>query len=187
MSDPLGALPGASFSGLVELSGGGVCGMITLRGDLASPALAGALGDVLGAGIPAQRRIHGGKGGSAAWMSPDELLLIVDYPRVAGVIAALETALAGEFFTLADVSDARAVFTLSGAQARDVLAKLCPVDFAAFETGEIRRTRAAQVAAAIWRSGDEDFTLVCFRSVAQYMWDLLCTAAKPGSEVGLYR
>ena len=45
-------------------------------------------------------------------------------------------------------------FTLTGAQAGDALAKLCPVDFSALTTGDIRRTRAAQVAAAIWVSGE---------------------------------
>jgi sarcosine oxidase, subunit gamma len=68
-----------------------------------------------------------------------------------------------------------------------VLAKACPIDFAEFPVGAIRRTRAAQVAAAVWRDAEDEFTLVCFRSVAQYMWDLLTTLARPGGEVGLYR
>ena len=187
MSEPVSALNGLRSSGMVTLAEAGLKGMITLRGDLADPRLAAALNAELGCTVPARRRLAAGAGGSALWMSPDELLLITDHARAGALVAALESALAGGFFTLADVSDARAVFTLEGAQARDVLAKICPVDFSDFEPGEVRRTRAAQVAAALWRASEDEFTLVCFRSVAQYMWDLLETVSRPGGEVGLYR
>ncbi|MFN3953513.1 MAG: sarcosine oxidase subunit gamma [Pararhodobacter sp.] len=187
MSEPVSALNGARSGGMVELAEAGLHGMITLRGDLSDPRLAAALDAALGCPVPVQRRLATGRQGSALWMSPDELLLITDYAQAGARLKALEAALAEGFFTLADVSDARAVFTLEGAQARDVLAKICPVDFADFALGEVRRTRAAQIAAALWRSGEDEFTLVCFRSVAQYMWDLLGTVARPGGEVGLYR
>jgi len=186
MSDAISALPGMRYRGMVDLAEGGLRGMITLRGDLASTHMAKALHDATGAAMPAQRRVTTGARGAIAWMSPDELLVMVEHAQVAEIIAALETALEGEFASVADVSDARAVFTLSGAQSCDVLAKICPVDFTSFEIGEIRRTRAAQVAAAVWREGESAFTLVCFRSVARYMADLLCAVSAPGGEVGLY-
>ncbi len=187
MSDPRSALPGAHYAGLVALAEAGPRGMITLRGDLSSGVVAAAVKAATGADMPAQRRIATGANGSVAWMSPDELLVMVDHPAAPASVVAMGAALKGEFATVADVSDARAVFTVTGAQARDVLGKLCPVDFADFEVGEIRRTRAAQVAAAVWRSDTETFTLICFRSVAQYMFDLLSTVAQPGGEVGFYR
>lgn len=186
MSESISALPGFHFSGLVSVAEAGPRGMITLRGDLSLPALAQAVQHVIGATLPGQRQVTQGTGGTIAWMSPDELLILVDHARAAPVTAALEAALAGEFVTLADVSDARAVFTISGAQSCDVLAKFCPVDFAALRPGEIRRTRAAQIAAALIRDDMERFTLICFRSVAGYMKDLLTTASAPGGEVGLY-
>jgi len=85
------------------------------------------------------------------------------------------------------VSDARASFRLEGQHAREVLAKLCPVDLAldAFVEGMFRRTRMAQVPAAFWLCEDEAFQIVCFRSQARYVFDLLCVAAQPGSEVGV--
>ena len=61
--------------------------------------------------------------------------------------------------------------------------KLCPVDMAGLAEGEIRRTRAAQVAAAFWKSGPEEFTLVSFRSVAGYVMGLLDVSARAGSEI----
>ena len=101
--------------------------------------------------------------------------------------AALAQALAGHFATVADVSDARAVFTVSGPLWRDALAKLCPVDFATLDEGALRRTRAAQVAAAILVTAPDEARVICFRSVGQYMFDLLSGAARPGSEPALYR
>jgi sarcosine oxidase subunit gamma len=56
------------------------------------------------------------------------------------------------------------------------------VDFVTLAPGELRRTRAAQVAAAFWREGD-GYTLVCFRSVAGYVMGLLSHSALPGSEL----
>ena len=187
MPDTTSALPGFHYEGLVRVAEAGARGMITLRGDLAAPGLAQALRAHLGAPMPGQRRVTKGAGGEVAWMSPDELLILTGHAAVPTMIAALEGATADEFVTLADVSDARAVFTIEGVQARDVLAKICPVDFAALQPGQIRRTRAAQVAAALICEDDDHFTLICFRSVAHYMADLLATVSAPGGAVGLYR
>lgn len=178
------ALPGARYEGFVTVTEAGLRGMITLRGDLAG--LAGAIKDATGCAVPAQRRVERAGDKAVAWMSPDELLILCDYVDAPGLTASLTQALDGQFATVANVSDARAVFTVTGAQTGDALAKLCPVDFGAMTTGDIRRTRAAQVAAAIWVSGEGEMTLVCFRSVAQYMFDLMSRAAQPGSEPQLY-
>ena len=88
------------------------------------------------------------------------------------------------------MSDARAVFTLEGegAAIRNVLAKLTPADLrpASLPVGEVRRTRFAQVPAAFWLAEEGRAELVCFRSVAIYVFGLLKNAAEPGSEVGYF-
>ena len=178
------ALSQAEFKGLVTVREAGLHGMITLRGDL--DALAGPVRQVTGLDIPATRKLVQSGDMALGWMSPDELLLMLPHDQAAATSAALQAALAEVFATVANVSDARAVFTLSGTKAADVLAKLCPVDFRTLHPGDIRRTRAAQVAAAIWVSAADEMTVVCFRSVATYMFDLLSTAARPGSDPALY-
>lgn len=187
MPEPQSALAGARAEGFATVAEIGPLGMITLRGTLASPALAAAL-QAQGLPVPAPRRIETAGEKSAAWMSPDELLLVLPYTQVPATLAALTQALAGEHALAVDVSDARAVFRISGPRAREVLAKLCPVDLApgAFGPGELRRSRAAQVACAFWMSGAEEFTLVCFRSVAAYVFGLLSTSAATGGEVGAF-
>lgn len=186
MSDPQSALGGAVYQGYLTVKDAGAQGMLTLRGDHA--ALAAAVKAATGQGVPAQRQIEGGLGGGAAWASPDELLLFCDYGGAGEALEKARKALEGEHFLAADVSDARAVFSLEGPGIRDLLAKLCPADLSpdALPTGEFRRSHIGQVAAAFWLESEERATVVCFRSVAQYMFDLLSKAAEPGSELGYF-
>lgn len=188
MAEAVSALGGARFDGLATIEEAGPTGMITLRGDLSSKEVKAAVKKVVGLGIPAQRQALSGQGTAALWMSPDELLLMCPYTQVAGTIATLEEALVGQHFLALNVSDARALLRISGGGARETLAKLCPVDLseAAFTPGMVRRTRMAQVPAAFWLDEGGTFHLVCFRSVAEYAFNLLKTAALPGGEVGVY-
>ncbi|MDF1718133.1 MAG: sarcosine oxidase subunit gamma family protein [Antarcticimicrobium sp.] len=187
MTAPITALGGARHDGLARIEEVGLHGMITLRGDLASKAVKAAVMAATGAKLPGQRGVVRGKSGTAIWMSPDELLLC-PYAEVDATLGKVTAALGTAHALAVDVSDARAMLTVSGPAAREVLAKLCPVDFApgAFGPGMVRRTRMAQVPAAIWMEQDESFRVICFRSVARYVFDLLGVAAQPGSGVGVY-
>jgi sarcosine oxidase, subunit gamma len=182
MSDPVSALSGASYDGFAAVREIGPLGMITLRAKPGTPGLEAAIRAATGCGLPSVRRITHAGDRSAAWMSPDEYLLVVPYATVAAALAALTQGLQGQHFLAVDVSDARAVFRIEGAKADQVLRKLSPVDFDTLEPDEIRRSRAAQVAAAFWRD-ETGFTLVCFRSVAGYVMGLLGTSARPGAEL----
>lgn len=183
MSDIRSALPGAEYQGYVTVREAGPCGMITLRGDLSAEPLPTVLQDIAGQSVPSTRQVTVTGEHAVAWMSPDEVLLMLPYADAPAMTAALQSALGGAFTTVANVSDARAVFHIVGPRAAEVLAKLCPVDTRALRTGEIRRTRAAQVACAIWSPEPEVFVLICFRSVAQYVFDVLSVAARPSGEV----
>ena len=153
-------------------------GMITLRGDLAAAKLRKVVKTVTGQGVPEAGQYLGDRASGVAWMSPDELLLMVPYEQVADGLMALDAALAGSHYLAVDVSDARAVFTIEGPCAREALARLCPVDFHvdAFKAGDFRRTRMAQIAAAVWMH-EGGFGVVCFRSVADYAESILRNAA----------
>ncbi len=183
MSDAVSALDGKAYTGFASVAEAGLQGMITLRGDLKSAKMKKAVKAATGSVMPAPRRIVLKDGKGAGWMSPDELLILVPYDAVKAAVEALEKALAGEHALVADVSDARAMFRIKGPKAAEVLMKLCPVDFATLAEGELRRTRAAQVAAALWRSEPDEFTLVSFRSVAGYVFGVLERSSRAGSEL----
>lgn len=181
MSDPVPALQGAGFEGPVAwLRAVPPRGMVTLRGDLSDPRLGAAVHAVTNCVMPARRGITRDDGGAAvAWMSPDEVLILVDHAAAGATVASLREALAGGHHLAVDVSDARAVLEIGGPGVREVLARLCPADLspAAFGPGEVRRTRLAQVPAAFWMDTTGTVTLVCFRSVARYAFDVLQQAA----------
>ena len=184
MSNLVSALNGVKSKGFAEVQELGLSGMITLRGDLASKEMAACMKS-LGAAVPETRKVAFGGAVSVAWMSPDELLVLCDYAKTQEVQAQISDALAGTHFLAEAVSDARAYFRISGKAAHEALAKVMPVDFSEFEAGDFRRSRLSQVAAAVWKTQNGDFELVCFRSVAQYVFDVLTTASVAGSEVGV--
>lgn len=188
MFNAVSALDGASFNGFARIEEAGLRGMITLRGDLGSTAVKNAATGVAGVDMPGPREANcvGEKG--IAWMSPDELLVLAPYDEAEQTTGVIARALAGEHALVANVSDARTMIYVSGDGGREVLAKLSPADMHsdAFRPGQIRRTRLAQVPAAFWMRDAETFEVICFRSVADYVFGLLKNAANPGSEVGYF-
>lgn len=188
MSDPISALNHASFDGLAKVSEIGLQGMITLRGDLAAKPVKSAATGATGAKMPGVNAVTLKGDNGLCWMSPDELLVLCPYADVQTTLDKMTKTLATTHALAVNVSDARAVFRVSGPSAREVLAKLCPVDLApsAFKPGMLRRTRMAQVPAAFWMVDDETFQVVCFRSVADYVFGILKAAAHKGSQVGYF-
>lgn len=172
-----------SFSGLVDIVDQGLTGMLTLRANL--PEATAALADA-GVDMPGQGACRNG----VLWMSPDEVMILCDYDAAEARAAALVTALGDRHSLVVNVSDARAMFRITGndSHIREVLAKLSPADLhkAAFPVGQVRRTRLAQVAAAFWFEAEGDARLICFRSVSDYVFGLLSNAAAEGSEVGFF-
>ena len=187
MSDPVTALKGAKgTAGFATVTEIGPVGMITLRGDFANKAVVKAAVAASGMTFPEQRRCATQGDQGMAWMSPDEVLIMCPYAEVHDRLENLQTALAKHHALAVNVSDARAVFRVRSPKVREVVAKVAPVDMdeAAFTIGMFRRTRFAQVPAAFWMPEADVIQVVCFRSVAQYMFDILNNAAKTGSEVG---
>lgn len=183
MRDPVAPLGNASFDGFCKIREIGPLGMISLRAKPDVAELAAAVKAAVGTAVPAQRRVEIAGAKACGWMSPDEYILILPYAETGAAMAAIAKEMGSAHHLAAVVSDARAVFRVEGDKAAQVLAKLCPVDFETLAEGELRRTRAAQVAAAFWKDGN-GFTVVCFRSVASYMMGLLTHSATPGSEIG---
>lgn len=182
MSEPVSALNGRTAAGEVTIREAGLRGMIVLRGDLSDKKLRAVCTGVAGVDFPDQGQANcvGEKG--LCWMSPDEVLVLVPYADVARDIGLIDKALNGTHYLAENVSDARAVIFVEGAFCREVVAKLAPADLHpdTFKPGDFRRTRLGQVAAAFWMRDANSFEVICFRSVANYTFDLLAASAKAG-------
>lgn len=176
MSENLGSemLPLATIT---EVSG---LGMVLIRADLARAG--DAIAEAAGVPIPAPTRFTFDGARWLGWMSPDELLLILPVAETAGALAALTDALAGEHALVTDVSDMRCVFDVAGRKPAQALAKLCPVDLDALPMDGVRRTRAAQVACALWRQG-ACWRIIAFRAVRDYLAGVLAAASAPGTDL----
>lgn len=188
MSEAVSALDGLVWDqGIARIEEVGPQGMITLRGDLGSGTIKDLATGVTSVDMPGQSEANCVADRGICWMSPDELLILCSYEDVAMNLQRIQKGLGDAHALAVDVSEARATFRISGDHVREVLAKLVPVDLSteAFKDGMFRRTRMAQVPAAFWMCNDHMVQIVCFRSHAQYVFDLLKTAAAPGSEVNL--
>ncbi|MBM1688876.1 sarcosine oxidase subunit gamma [Sulfitobacter geojensis] len=189
MSEPMTALNGVSdTTGIATVTELGPRGMITLRGDMSAKPIVKAAVAAGGVTLPEQGHCATEGSGGMAWMSPDEVLILCDYDTVLDRLADLQGKLAKHHALAVNVSDARAMFQITGPHVREVMAKLSPVDMHPDQfTGTMfRRTRIAQVPAAFWMPDDQTVQIICFRSVAQYVFDVLNMAAQAGSEVGYF-
>ena len=189
MSELRSALPDARYEGVVTVEEAGLQGMITLKGDLAATKVRNVATGLTGVDVPGQGEANcvGEKG--ILWMAHDELMILVPYAEVSGAMDQIRTALKGTHYLAENVSDARAVFRILGAGGREVLAKLTPADLrpGALGTGRLRRTRLAQVPAAFWFRDETTIELIAFRSVADYVFDLLTVAANPDAKLDFFQ
>ena len=188
MSDPVSTLNRATAEAgqTIRIADRGPVGQVTLRGDLSSAALQAAVTKATGMGVPGPLMAAFDEDTGAVWMSPDELLLFTEYTQADELAAAFGKALGGQHHMALNISDARAVITLSGAGVAEVLAKGAPLDLSAsaFPTGTARRTHIGGVAVGFWRKAENEWEIVCFRSFARHLFDWLVAASKEGSEVG---
>lgn len=189
MSNAVSALNGATWTqGIATVTEVPLQGMMTLRGQLTDAKVKKAAMNATSLEMPGQGQANCVDDRGICWMSPDELLVLCPYEAVSTNLEQMQAVLGDVHSLCVDVSDARAVFDLSGPNAREVLAKLVPVDLAPdkFTSGMFRRTRMAQVPAAFWLHDTDRFRIICFRSQAQYVFDLLCAAAQTGSDVRIF-
>ena len=120
--------------------------------------LSTALKKAHGMALPAPNRTTGKAGGRAVWFGHGMILLQG---------AKADKSLA-KHAALTDQSDGWAVVRLTGTGARDVLARLTPVDLrdSVFKRGHTARTELAHMMASITRMGAQSWQIMVFRGFA---------------------
>lgn len=155
--------------------------VLNLRGP-AAETFARGVEEVFGVAPPLEpNRWAGGGDRAAAWLGPDEWLLVVSGGDARDIERALRKAFAEEpWFSVTDVSHNYTALRLSGPRARELLAKGCALDLHAsvFGAGACAQTLLARARVTL-RALDGSIELWVRNSFAGYaaMW-LLDAAAE---------
>lgn len=151
-----GALPAGSDAEGVTLAARGPHMRLALRFDPAAEDARDAVRAVLGLAPPLAPNTGAAAAGRAVlWLGPDEWLATGPLDEGAARARALREALAGHHHAVTDVSAQSAVLVLSGARAREVLAKGCRLDLHArsFAPGACAQTTLAKAQVLLHRPG----------------------------------
>lgn len=163
----------------VKLSQQVLPGLINLRGQPDAEAFVPSVAEILGGDPPLTPNTTALYGDvTLCWLRPDEwLVMIPDADNVAMLLAALQQI--DGYTAVTDVSGGYAVISLSGSQARQVLAKGCTLDLhpRQFTTGRCAQSLLAKADVLLIAKGEDEFEIVVRRSFADYLWQWLVDAA----------
>lgn len=176
-----GMAEGALGVVMQERTGLQIATMAARRGQ--APALAQAMRVFRGLDLPNAPRRVGDAAFAVLWAGAETWLVMAqDWP---GDLEAALRSTFGAFAAIADQSDGRVVLRVSGARARDALAKGMAIDLhpRAFQPGDTALTLAAHIGVQIWLLDDTPcFELAAFRGYAGSLIDWLVSA---GAEYGI--
>lgn len=156
-------------------------GRIVLRGDADDRAFVAAVRSVFGVGPPtAPLTLRRRRGNDLLWLGPDTWMLLCPRDDVAGLVAALEAALAEVAAQVVEASDAAAAIRLSGPGARRMLMRLTTLDVhpAAFPAGRVARTTLARSHGTVVAVDEATFDLHVGASACDYLWHWMVDAGR---------
>ena len=136
-----------------------------------------AVSKALGLTLPQKPKTSTRMGARAAlWLGPDEWLVIDE----AGDDPATGLAGVNAFHSAVDVSHRNVGILVSGSGAEATIAGGCPQDIslAVFPVGACSRTVLGKIEIVLWRTGESEFRVECWRSFADYAFTHLTEAAR---------
>ena len=114
------------------------------------------------------------------WLAPTRWLVVSTRERPADLVSGLSAALADLSGAVTDVSSGRTVIRVMGRNARDLLAKGCPLDFhsSRFKPGDCAQSALGAVNVLLHATDDgAAIDLYCARGFALSTWEWLTDAA----------
>ncbi len=153
---------------------------LDLRADAGDPGVQQAVTEIIGVPLPRDaNRVNQAAGWAALWLGPDEWLLTGPPDGEAAIEAGLRKTLGVRHGSIVDVGASRAVLGLSGARARDVLAKGCRLDLhpRAFGPDDCAQTALARAQILLHQLDDApEYDLYVRCSFARYLASWLLDA-----------
>lgn len=131
-------------------------------------AVSVALQTVYDLSYPAVGKSNAAEGARILWFARGQALLIAEEPNPS----------LSQLAAVTDISDGWCIVELSGSSARDVLARLTPLDLrtAVFDVGHTARSELKHMMASITRVSPETYQVMVFRSLARTLVHDLKTA-----------
>ena len=151
------------------------CERIALR---AEDKAVNALGKAIGVALPRKAGTSSIKGEVAVlWIGPDEWLVIA--PDGTGLEEKMNKVKAG-LYSVVSVNHRNTAIEVSGNKAVHALNSGCPRDLSleAFPVGACSRTILSKAEIVLWRTGEEEFRVECWRSFSDYVWKHLVDGAR---------
>ncbi len=170
-------------------------GLVNLRGPAGDKTFDSAVQEALGVALPSEPNTTAGTTGEGDlrvfWLGPDEWWVVTpgDGPAMADKLRA---ALAGQKAAVTDVSESRTCIHISGARARDLLSKGCPLDLhpRVFSAGRCAQSLCAKAMITLHQVADDSddgdeasgsgpvYDVYVLNSFAEYLWLWLEDAAR---------
>ena len=165
--------------GVVTLKDLGVTDKINLRCAPDNAVIAKGLDRVIGTRLPVKAHgvnVSGHR--SIIWCGPDEWLILSENGTAETIMAELDVPESGHV-AVTNVSDALGGLIISGAHARDVLAKHCALDFhpSAFTPGMAQQTLLSHAGVNIICRSEDEFLIIGRTSFMPYIAELMMDAA----------
>jgi sarcosine oxidase subunit gamma len=147
-------------------------GYINLRGDPRQTAFIRAAEDALGQALPIEPNTVSAGPHLVCWLGPDEWQIRTSADAVAGLMNGLQKALADQHAASNDLSGGLVTFRVSGADARNLFAKACTLDFHpdVLAVGSCAQSGLAKANVLFVCADDPDtFEIVVRRSFSDYL------------------
>ena len=146
-------------------------GYLNLRGDPADERFLQAIRQTLGQPLPIVPNTFTVGDHTSFWLGPDEWLLATAPGKEKELTVQLEKNLAGQCYSLVDVTGGQLLIRLSGSHVREVLAKGCTLDLhpRIFKAGQCAQTALAKTSMLIALIDETPtFDIIVHRSFAEY-------------------
>ena len=169
--NPNGGKPGLAFREMAHL------GKLNMRADKSTGKIVKSITGCMFP--PAANKFTTAGERHAAWLGPDEFMIICEAGKDEELASAIHASFDGRHATVTNVTDALTAFHLKGAAVRQVLAKGCALDLHhdSFTSGDVAQTLLSHAAIIIMALADHELIVTCRTSFASYLHDWLCDAA----------
>lgn len=148
--------------------------IVNIRGDGKDAAFVSAVKAVTGVDLPVKPNTTATAGDfRILWLGPTEWWIVTTGGVEEKLVADLRQAFTGQHAAVIDVSESRTVITLSGAKARDVLARGCSLDLhpRVFGPGQCAQTGLTKANIMLDQiDGTPSFEIYILKSFGDYLW-----------------